>query len=166
MVNIFIGVLHYEKEISGLFLSCAYISKSVFDPPTIFCAYLAYQTNAAFLYIVAGITALITICVILALSSSVTFNQDGILVRSGIKQKYFMHWNSILCCGIFSIRIMGASQTQRYIFFSTKPVCVKEIEQSQILPKETENFIFLSYTRDVFETASMLWNSEKLNLIR
>lgn len=131
-----------------------------------FCAYLAYQTNAAFLYIVAGITALITICVILALSSSVTFNQEGILVRSGIKQKYFMHWNSILCCGIFSIRIMGASQTQRYIFFSTKPVCVKEIEQSQILPKETEDFIFLSYTRDVFETTSMLWNSEKVNLIR
>lgn len=130
------------------------------------CVYLASQTGADFLYTVAIISALIGICVIHALSASVTFRVEGLFAKVGLKRKIFLNWDSILCCGIFSIRMMGDIQKQRYIFFSSQPVNINELEKSQIMPKLTETFVYISYRKDVYETVSKLWNSEKAKLVR
>lgn len=131
-----------------------------------FCLYLAYATGFAFLYIVAVITVFIAIPVILALSASVTFLKEGIIARTGFNRKISMNWDSICCCGIFSIRTLGAVHSQRYIYFSREPVCLRDLEKSQVLPKETKDFVFLSYNKEVYETVRQLWDSNEVKFIR
>lgn len=131
-----------------------------------FCLYLAYATGGGFLYIVAGITVFIAVPVILALSASVTFLKEGIIARIGFNEKVSMNWDNICCCGIFSIRIMGTVHNQRYIYFSKEPICIKDLEKCQVLPKETKDFVFLRYNKEVYETVRQLWNSDKVKFIR
>ena len=131
-----------------------------------FAAYLAYQTGANFLYAVAAVTAFIFVAVMVALSKFVTFQESGVILTSGLKQSYVIPWDRVSCCGIFSIKTLGVVHRQKYIYFSTKPVNLKELEESQILPKETADFIFLSYHEKIYELVSRLWNDPKTKLIR
>lgn len=131
-----------------------------------FCLYLAYATGFGFLYMVAVITVFIAVPVILALSASVTFLKEGIIARIGFYRKISMNWDNICYCGIFSIRILGAVHSQRYIYFSREPICIKDLEKSQVLPKETKDFVFLSYNKKVCETVRQLWSSDKVKYIR
>ena len=78
------------------------------------------------------------------LCSYITITDSGIKLQYGFWRCYELRWEDILCCGTFSLKILGAVQEEEYCYFSKTPVSYRNLVANPILPAQSNDFIFLS----------------------
>lgn len=111
---------------------------------TPFFFYLSNELGYVWLYAVSIIFLLIVVLTLTFLYAYVTISDSGIKLRYGLFRCYNLRWEEILCCGSFSLKIMGAMHDESYIYFSKKPVSYRNLISSAILPAQSNDFIFLT----------------------
>lgn len=72
-----------------------------------------------------------------------------------------MQWPDILCCGRFSLRVLGSDHMESYLYFSRKPVNYGTLVSSKVLPKQTEDFLFMSVRPDILAAIDSCWLDPK-----
>ena len=111
---------------------------------TLFFFYLSYELGYIWLYAVSIVFLLIVVLTLSFLYSYVTISDGGIKLRYGLFRCYNLRWEEILCCGSFSLKIIGAMHDESYIYFSKKPILDRKLISIPILPAQSNDLIFLT----------------------
>lgn len=117
---------------------------------TLFYFYLSSQLGYIWLYAISFIFLIIVVITMSFLCSYITISDSGIKLQYGFWRCYELRWEDILCCGTFSLKILGAVREEEYIYFSKKPVSYRNLVTSKILPAQSNEFIFLSKQNKAF----------------
>ena len=126
------------QGITHSYLRCSLMSL------VLFIFYLSSQLDYIWLYAISVIFLIIAVITMSFLCSYITISDSGIKLQYGFWRCYEQRWEDILCCGTFSLKILGAVQEEEYFYFSKKPVSYRNLVTSPILPAQSNDFIFLS----------------------
>ena len=92
---------------------------------------------------------------------TVIFTSEGIQLKRGPVCIGKMKWTDIRCCGTFSLNVLGSDCAETYLFFSRNSVHYRTLVNTNVLPKQTEDFIFLSVQPDVLTAVEFFWRDFK-----
>lgn len=128
----------------------------------LFSFYLSILLGYLWLYCISFALLIIIIYFLSVLYSHVSFSNQGIKLRYGLCKAYEMGWEEVVCCGTFSLTILGASREEEYIYFSKKPISHFRLELDKTLPPQSDDFIFLSKQKNAIVSVGRFWNSTKV----
>lgn len=126
-----------------------------------FLFYVAVLTGYIWMYIVAFIIWGVVLIIGCYMALTVIFTSEGIQLKRGPVCISKMKWTDIRCCGNFSLNILGSSCAETYLFFSRNSVNYSTLVNTNVLPKQTEDFIFLSVQPDVLTAVDFFWSDSK-----
>lgn len=125
------------------------------------CFYVSALTGFVWLYCISAILLVIAGYFLSLLYSTVSFSDEGIRLRYGFFRVYTMKWEDVLCCGSFTISILGASEKEEYLYFSKKPVSPPRLAAGRTLPAPSGDFLFLGKQEKAVQAVNCFWNSTK-----
>lgn len=111
---------------------------------TFFLFALSYRLGFTWLYAVSVLFFLIAVLFLGLLYAYVTVSSSGIRLQYGFFRRYSLQWEEILCCGTFSLRILGAEREEEYIYFSKRPVSYPSLVAGKTLPAQSDTFLFMT----------------------
>ena len=107
------------------------------------CFWGAVYMRLHWLHFYGGILLLIQIYIFSIINQKIIIDAEGIHVKRPFQKTIWMGWPEIRHTGDFSMVHLGSHSLSRVYFFSKKPVYTYVFERSHILPKITEDFIFV-----------------------
>ena len=125
------------------------------------CFYVSALTGFVWLYCISAILLVIAGYFLSLLCSTVSFSDEGIRLRYGFFRVYAMKWEDVLCCGSFTISILGASGKEEYLYFSKKPVSPSRLAAGRTLPAPSGDLLFLGKQEKAIQAVNCFWNSTK-----
>lgn len=132
----------------------------------LFGLYLIYRLGFVWLYFVFFVILAVDFFVFPYLNASISFTPQGVCYQKAWKKPVVMKWEDIFCCGLFSANILGAPKAEGYFYFSAKPVSYSQLTGQNTLPRQSQDFLFLSSQPDVYETVIQYWNSSKASQLK
>lgn len=134
------------RSITHSYLRCSLIFL------TLFIFHLSGRLGFSWLYVISVIFLIIVVMIMSFLYSYITVSDSGIKLQYGFWRRYELRWEEVLCCGTFSLKILGAVREEKYIYFSQKPVSYHSLVTSPILPAQSNEFIFLSMQNNALDS--------------
>lgn len=131
----------------------------------LFCFYLAIEIQFLWLYTVACIVLIMDCLILSYINAKVILTEQGLFLRFGLFKSYQLKWDEIVCCGVFSPRIIGSYSTVKYVFFSRKTINPKQLSAHNTLPKHSSDFLFFYYDRNAVALVNQLWDNKMLKNI-
>lgn len=125
------------------------------------CFYVSALTGFVWLYGVSAVLLVIAGSFFSLLCSTVSFSEEGIRLRYGFFRVYAMKWEDVLCCGSFTVTVLGASGKEEYLYFSKSSVSPSRLAAGRTLPTPSGDFLFLGKQEKAIESVNHFWKNAK-----